>query len=571
MATSRVNLDETQYVRVTSDPFKPSSLLMQSHRDTVRIAFSEVKPAKGNPVFHELGGEHSMLQLPMTVSSVWALAMTDRSSLTVTDTVLPDLPPRTTFGEVSVESKSPVVQIKSQSGLLNDVLTLSDDASTGIATITDGMYTCESGTDVDSFSSILTKRHVTQKAGQGALGIVSTKFDTPVVGNDQLTGLITNNDALGFAYVGTTFGIAHVRDGKGELQELTITTPAAGSETATVTINGVGYPVNLTGNGVASEDAYEISLELNSVVPNFVFSSNGDTVCAQGELPQIVGAFAYSSATSIGTWEQLTQASVADVIFTPQTAWNVDTRISTNGDVNLDPLKGNSYKIQYGDGFSDVIFSIEDKMSGDYVVVHKMRYANSSTRPNLTNSSLRAGWLTRNTGGTTNVILQGVSASLFNEGERTYSTPPRSIFSPQLGVTDVKTSLLTIRNRKSFNGKENRAELKPLKISMSTQANKFMLFEVVLNPVFASPINYEYFDKENSIIEFSKDKTTVSGGITGGSLVVVAGQARRSEFNGTDFIETIIFPGQVACVTGANGAGGVGEEAQVTVLLLEDL
>ena len=89
MATTRVNLDTTQYVRVTSDPLTPSALILQSHRDTVRIAFSTVKPAKSNVVFHELGGEHLPLNVPMTEIAVWALGMTERSALTVTEQRLP--------------------------------------------------------------------------------------------------------------------------------------------------------------------------------------------------------------------------------------------------------------------------------------------------------------------------------------------------------------------------------------------------------------------------------------------------------------------------------------------------
>lgn len=81
MATTRVNLDTTQYVRVTSDPLQPSSLLLQSHRDTVRIAFSDVKPARDNTVFHELGEKDGPYNIPLTEVAVWALATSDRCAL----------------------------------------------------------------------------------------------------------------------------------------------------------------------------------------------------------------------------------------------------------------------------------------------------------------------------------------------------------------------------------------------------------------------------------------------------------------------------------------------------------
>ncbi|AUR82068.1 hypothetical protein NVP1021C_05 [Vibrio phage 1.021.C._10N.222.51.F9] len=81
MSTTRVNLDVTQYVKVAD---KQLSLLLQSHRDTVRIAFSDIKPARDNTVFHELGGDDEILEVTHTDTFVWALAMTSCSALTVT-------------------------------------------------------------------------------------------------------------------------------------------------------------------------------------------------------------------------------------------------------------------------------------------------------------------------------------------------------------------------------------------------------------------------------------------------------------------------------------------------------
>lgn len=83
MTTSVANLDLTQYVKVNSGS---GAFTLQAHRDTVRIAFSDVKPSRDNIVFHELGGtEESILQVPYTETGIWVLAMTDRSKLTITN------------------------------------------------------------------------------------------------------------------------------------------------------------------------------------------------------------------------------------------------------------------------------------------------------------------------------------------------------------------------------------------------------------------------------------------------------------------------------------------------------
>lgn len=86
MTTAAVALDTTQYVLINAGL---TSLILQSHRDSVRIAFSAAQPARGNTAFHELGGNHPPFHIPFTELGIWALAMTDRSGLSVTDQRVP--------------------------------------------------------------------------------------------------------------------------------------------------------------------------------------------------------------------------------------------------------------------------------------------------------------------------------------------------------------------------------------------------------------------------------------------------------------------------------------------------
>jgi len=83
MPTVSVNLDTTQYVQVNS-AFNP--MVLQAHRDEVRITLSELKPAKSNTVFHILSGDDAPLHLNSIDTNVWALAITDKSSLIVSET-----------------------------------------------------------------------------------------------------------------------------------------------------------------------------------------------------------------------------------------------------------------------------------------------------------------------------------------------------------------------------------------------------------------------------------------------------------------------------------------------------
>jgi hypothetical protein len=87
MPTVSVNLDIDQYVQVnTGLNTGLNPLILQGHRDTVRITLSELKPAKANEVFHTLGGDDPVLHLNSIDTNVWALAQSDKSSLIVSET-----------------------------------------------------------------------------------------------------------------------------------------------------------------------------------------------------------------------------------------------------------------------------------------------------------------------------------------------------------------------------------------------------------------------------------------------------------------------------------------------------
>ena len=82
MPTSIVNLDVTQYVQVNSSL---GQILLQSLRDEVRVTLSDLKPAKSNTAFHTMRGSDNPLPINAIDTNVWALSLTDRSSLIVSE------------------------------------------------------------------------------------------------------------------------------------------------------------------------------------------------------------------------------------------------------------------------------------------------------------------------------------------------------------------------------------------------------------------------------------------------------------------------------------------------------
>lgn len=471
-----------------------------------------------------------------------------------------DALPTTAFGELRSESKTPIAQISAEYGIFSDVLTVIDSGSSGVTSTIDSKYTCQTGAAADGLASILTFRQLKYRAGQGGLADFTAVFDTGVANSQQVAGLITAENSFVFGYLGAIFGIAHAKNGKAENQELTITTPAAGAETATVTIDGVGYPVSITA-GTVQHNAFEIAEDLNAAVPNYTITSNDDQVVAQALISGAQGVFAFSSTgAAVAAWVQITAGLDPVVDFTPQTSWNIDTRISTNPDINLDPLAGNVFQIQFQYlGFGGIKFYVEDKSTGDLILVHVIKYANSNTVPSVSNPTFRVGWLVRNLGNATDLTLQGASAGMFVEGNIERAAQPLSDNNTQLAVGLLPTNIISFRNRASFLGKVNRIEVLPDLMTVATESPKAATFQLVLNPVFIGDLDWSYFDKANSITEVATDSVTLISGEVIGSVVVAPGSSFPIEFNEKNDQVVAFQPMATLAIVGNVNSGAAGD------------
>ena len=474
----------------------------------------------------------------------------------------------TAFGDLKVETMTPITQISAEYGLLNQVLTVIDTGASGTISVVDNKFTTQTGVAADGLAAILSFRLLTYRPGQGAAARFTALFSTGVANSRQLAGLITAENSFAFGYIGADFGIIHTHDGESEYQELTITTPAAGAENATITIDGVGYTVPLTA-GTVQHNAYEIAASLTSQVSNYDFSSNNDQVLAQAVLNGPAGSFAFTSGTAVAAWSQITAGLLPTTDFTAQADWSEETFLS--GSNQLDPLKGNVYQIQFQYlGFGAIKFYVEDPDTGDFILAHIIKYANSSTTPSVTNPSFRIGWVARNFGNTTNLTVSGSSASGFIEGDRAISTSPRADNHDQIAVGITLTNIITFRNRINFGGKRNRAELLPMILSLSTQSNKSAFFEIIASPTFGGDLDFSYINKAGSIMEVAKDAVTVSGGQLVGGLTVVAGSSESVTFNIRDWHTFAASPGQIFSIA-ARVSATPAADMQATATWVEDI
>lgn len=461
----------------------------------------------------------------------------------------------TAFGEAAVVQNVPIMQITAQYSLLAGTLTVIDNNTSGTAFTEDSLFQAETGTDPDGLAAILTSKQLAYRAGQGALARISAVFDTPTADHIQGAGLINAEDSFAFGSVNDVFGVTHYHDGVVEAQELTITSAATGTENATITLNDIAYTVPLSSSSI-EVNAWEIAQALSAQDSVHRSTSNGDTVYVISIISEPGGVYSFSSPSAVASFTQKTAGSIPIKTIVPQALWNIDTMPS------LDILKLNDYQIQYN---GVIEFSIQNAMSGMMDLVHRIPWTNNNVLPSASNPIFRVGWITQNKGNTVNKSIKGSFASAFIEGFPITDTPPRSITADATSIGTALTSLIIFRNRTHFNNKINRITTLLKFLSFATQANKPAFFELIINPVFDSPVDFEYADKANSVIELSTENIGVSGGTVVSAITVIDSAIIDTSNN----VLTNVAPNTIFCIAARVSSGSAGD-MQAAVTYQED-
>jgi len=199
-------------------------MLLQSHRDTVRIAISNAKPTRTNVAFHELGGagRETMLPIPFTRESVWVLAMTDRSALTLTEypfeqAVMSDSSGRrvavSQAGEMLVGERRDDVSINFQYGVSSfDVRDVNDVTGTGAVGQVGSMVAVSTGTGVGS-AMLESLDAVRYRSGRESYCMPSVVFAEPEVNVNQYAGFLNDLDGFALGYQGLDAGLWFIKGG----------------------------------------------------------------------------------------------------------------------------------------------------------------------------------------------------------------------------------------------------------------------------------------------------------------------------------------------------------------------
>jgi len=185
------------------------------------------------------------------------------------------------------------------------------------------------------------------------------------------------------------------------------------------------------------------------------------------------GYFYGFNGTSFGILYRNSSSGSLVETWIPQTDWNGDKADGTGASLfNWNPFFGNVCMIRYAFlGFGDVNFFVQDSLSGRFILVHTIRYANSSANVQLSNPTLGFWVRCANTGGnTSNVTLYVGSVGFFMNGLREYTNGRFSADSAKSGVT-TETNILTIKNATTFNGITNKGVVKLESVSFGGNVN----------------------------------------------------------------------------------------------------
>jgi hypothetical protein len=255
--------------------------------------------------------------------------------------------------------------------------------------------------------------------------------------------------------------------------------------------------------------------------------------------------------------------------WTAQADWNGDVMDGSGSASNpsgrtLDPTQGNVYQIKFQWlGFGKMVYGIEDEITGDFIPVHSIRYANNNTVPSLYNPTFPVCWYVENTTNTTNLTVKGASCYAAVEGKIEYLGPRNSVGNTKTGVSTL-TNILTIRNKTSFASKTNRTPINISKFTVAVDGTKTSEYQVILNATLGGTPSYTDISTNTSVVDYDTAGTT----ITGGSNLDFGALGKTDSTNVIpDIADIILYPGDTLTIAVSSSAN---TDATAAIRWVED-
>lgn len=467
--------------------------------------------------------------------------------------------PLTAFGELLVGQETAYIQNTGAYNLLPANFR-SYSGTGGSTSVADRLFTCESGTTLYGYGAIQSLRSLNYNAGQGGYAKFTMLFESPIANSWSGVGLVNLSDELSFGHNGTTFGIWHRYGGVAECRTITVTGASGGSTDLTLTLNGVAYTIPLTA-GTTAKNASEIStwLNANQTVWGANQLDNTVIIIAQSDGAKS-GTYSFSHASATGTITQNKAGVTKTSNHIPQSTWNKDVCSW------LDTTKGNVAKIYYQYlGFGNCFFFLENPDTGKFVLVHILKWTNTSTRTSLNQPSLRFGMYAYSVGSTSNVVVKCASVGMGVQGKVQKTRNPRAVKNTQTVSTSF-TNVLTLRNRRTYNSLYNQVEIEPIIMSLASESSKNVEIELRTNVTFTGNTNYT--TAGNQLVgDIDTTSNTYSNGTLLASFTIGANGANTQDIERL----SIRIPPTIALTIGARVTSGASANVTAALTYYEDL
>lgn len=447
-------------------------------------------------------GAYALLKDPQQVSEIHPLPV---------DT------PRTIFDETLTAEFTPVAAVKFPYNIPSGIVS-SETNNGGTVTQAAGLAVVSTSAAANAHATMRTNRVIHYNPGQGIELRLGAIFSTGVADSEQWAGLIDEADGFAFGYQASTFGILRRTSGARETQTLTITTASSTAQDITITLDGDALAtVTVTTSGVISTTANEIAAAANDyseVGGGWKACVEGDTVVFTAfDSDTHAGAFTLSSATTaVGTFAQSVAAAAPSETFTSQDTWNLDNADGTEHLPTLVPTNGNVYKIEYQWlGFGQVVFSIEDPVTGRFEPVHRIEYSNSATVPSLLNPSVPVSAMARNVANTSDIAVKISSLVAGVQGKNLAIGNEFAADVQGTGFNTTESPLVSVLNQSVFASITNRTIQQYTAMSLGNVHNQNVIVRFYKNAVLTGP-SFTEVSAGQSVMTIDESATAFSGG-----------------------------------------------------------
>ena len=430
--------------------------------------------------------------------------------MAIHDPVLP-------FGSIHVENLTPVFQFDAVYGVNSSQITASTILS-GTATTTDSCFICTTGATQNGRGTLVTKKRLRYRAGQGFVGRFTASFSAGVSGGFQVAGFGHSEDGLFFGNFGASYGIYYSQRGVQECRTLTVSTGATSSGNVTITLNGTAFTVAVTNASNVYRTAWEIGAATYS---GWVAQTIGATVIFQRAVAGAAsGTYSYSAGTT-GSAASIAQTKAGVAIntqFIAQADWNGDKLDGTGASgVTIDPTKLNVYQIgmQYL-GAGSIKFQVEvapDGNNATWATVHTLRLPNTLTTTSFGNPSFPFTMSATNTSaGGTDLTVKSGSLAGFIEGQKVLTGNRYSYYNQLTTVTNTAYhALMTITNMRYFKGRANQSVINILSVTGALKHTSPCVFYLLRNATLAGNPNFaQYATDSCSAVDTAATTATIS-------------------------------------------------------------